>query len=59
MEILTVAEAARTLGCAAETVRELDRRGELPAMRTPGGWRVFLKADVERVAAERAARRRR
>lgn len=56
-ENLTTAAAARALGLAEGTVRLLERRGELPAMRLSSGMRVFKAADVERVRLARAARR--
>ncbi|MDP9354992.1 MAG: hypothetical protein M3R02_06855, partial [Chloroflexota bacterium] len=37
------------------TVRQMERDGRLPAMRTAGGVRVFRLADVERLGIERAA----
>lgn len=58
-DVLTVTGAARILGVTPETVRAYDRRGILPALRTDTGIRLFLRSEVERVAAERAARGRR
>jgi excisionase family DNA binding protein len=52
-----VSEAARELRCSAETVRELEKRGELKADRTPGGVRIFTADDVRRLKEERAAQR--
>lgn len=51
------AEAARILGVTTSTVRLMESRGELPATRTGDGVRIFDRADVERLAAERAAER--
>ena len=56
--LLTVTGAARIIGVTAETVRQYGRKGLLRTLRTDGGWRLFLREDVERFAAERAARRR-
>ena len=53
---LTTSSAARVLHVADGTVRQMARRGELPAIRTEGGVRLFDPADVDRVARERAAR---
>jgi len=53
MEILTVSDAARICGVSAQTIRQWDRTGRLRALRTPRGLRVFVLADVERVARER------
>lgn len=55
--ILTVSDAARLIGCSAQTVRELERKGELRAMRTDAGWRLFHRDDVLRFVEERARRR--
>jgi len=49
-------EAARILGVSTETVRLWERKGILPAHKTTGGVRLFDRADVERLAAERRAR---
>jgi len=49
------AEAARILGVTPATVRLMESRGELQATRTPSGVRIFDRADVEQLAAERAA----
>ena len=51
--------AGRILGCGPDEVRRLERVGILPAVRTSDGVRLFRRADVERVKAERAAVRRR
>ena len=48
------AEAARILGVTPATVRLMESRGELPATRTESGVRIFDRADVERLAAERS-----
>jgi excisionase family DNA binding protein len=52
-----VSEAARELRCSAETVRELDRRAQIKAERTPGGTRIFTDEDLRRLKEERAAQR--
>jgi excisionase family DNA binding protein len=57
--LLSVADASRILGVTPQTVRLMARQGTLPlATRTEGGMRLFRRADVERLAAERAARTR-
>ncbi len=50
---LTTTDAARIAGVAANTIRLWERLGRLPALRTASGVRLFARADVERVAAER------
>ena len=55
----TTSDAARVLGVCAATVRMYDATGRLPSVRTPGGWRLFLRDDVERLKAEQALRPRR
>lgn len=54
--LITTATAARILRTSEGTVRALERRGELPATRTPTGMRLFEQAVVERVARNRAQR---
>jgi excisionase family DNA binding protein len=48
----SVGTAARLLGLSASTVRNLERRGQLEAIRTPGGQRRFLGAELIRVREE-------
>lgn len=50
------AEAARILGVTPATVRLMESRGALQATRTATGVRIFDRADVERLAAERSER---
>lgn len=49
-------EATRILGVAIPTLRRLEERGELHPVRTTAGYRIFDRAELERVAAARAAR---
>lgn len=51
-------EAARRLRCSAELVSALAHAGRLPALETPNG-RIYHRADVERLAAERVRSARR
>jgi DNA-binding transcriptional MerR regulator len=51
------ADAARILGVTPATVPSLESRGQLAAMRTDLGVRVFDRADVERLAAKRRSER--
>lgn len=55
-DFLTSAGASRLLGVTPATVRQMERRGELKALRA-NGIRLFRKADVERLAKRRQARR--
>jgi excisionase family DNA binding protein len=55
--LLSPADAAEILGLVPATVRALADRGQLPAMRTARGMRLFRRQDVERLATERAAQR--
>jgi excisionase family DNA binding protein len=57
-ELLTVGDAAALLGLSGEMVRVLHRRGKLSAERTPGGYRLFRRGDVERLVRERGARQK-
>jgi len=56
-ELLTPQDAAAILGVGPQRVRQLEREGRLSATRTPAGWRLFRREDVERLAAERAQAR--
>ena len=50
MDAITMKEAARILDRCPATVRELADSGKLPHVRTSIGFRVFNRADVERLA---------
>ena len=54
---ITTAPAAKILETSEGTVRALARRGELPCETTESGTRLFEREAVERVAADRKARR--
>lgn len=53
-DLLTTQDVARAEGdvCAA-TVRQWERTGKLPAIRTASGVRLFRRADVDRLLAAR------
>lgn len=52
-EFMNVRDAAKRLGVHENTVRNLEGRGELKAVRLPGsGFRRFLREDVERMREE-------
>jgi excisionase family DNA binding protein len=53
-EPITVSEAARILCVAEDTVRRLADTGSLFAARTTAGVRIFERAQVVRLAQERA-----
>ena len=46
MEELTVSKAAGILGCHPETLRRLERRGEIKAKRDYRGFRFFNLGDL-------------
>jgi excisionase family DNA binding protein len=53
MEFLNVRESAKQLGVHENTVRNLEKRGQLKAVRLPGsGFRRFRKQDIERMRQE-------
>lgn len=57
-ELILTGDVAHRLHLSPAGVRLLERRGELPvAARTPRGTRLYRAADVERLAAERDARK--
>lgn len=52
-EFVNVREAARQLGIHENTVRNLEKRGQLRAVRLPGsGFRRFRRQDIERMRQE-------
>ena len=52
-EFMNVRDAAARLGVHENTVRNIERRGELKAIRLPGsGFRRFRREDVERMRQE-------
>jgi excisionase family DNA binding protein len=54
-DLMTAVDAARILGLSSDMVRLLARQGRLKAaVLTVGGVRLFRRADVDRLAAERA-----
>lgn len=53
--LLTTSAAARLIGVAEGTIRQMERRGDLAAVRTETGTRLFERAEVERVAERRRA----
>ena len=52
--LLGVGQAAQRLGCHVDTVKRRISRGELPAVKVAGRWRVNVQ-DLERMI-ERPAR---
>jgi excisionase family DNA binding protein len=53
-ELLTVGDAAEILGLSVGMVRVLNANGQLACVRTPKGYRLFRRGDVERLARARA-----
>ena len=53
-QLLTARVLSDRLGVSAETVLRWTRRGDLPAIRLPGGAIRFREAEVEAWLAERA-----
>ncbi len=51
-DYLLTGEVARLLNRSAATVHYYNRTGKLTATRATGGVRLFLREDVERLAAE-------
>ena len=56
--LLTVREVADLVGVSSETVLRWIRRGELPAIRLPGGAIRIREDELERWLEERATPRR-
>ena len=57
MDIIGVSDAARLLNVSESSVRYWVKTGRLPALRTPSGHRLFMRADVEALAQTRGARK--
>jgi excisionase family DNA binding protein len=55
-EFLTVNDVAKVGDASAATVRLWADSGKLPVIRTASGMRLFRRADVERLLAERRSR---
>lgn len=52
-DFLNVRQTAKELGVHENTVRNLEKKGTLKAVRLPGsGFRRFLKKDVDRMREE-------
>ncbi len=56
-DLLSTTGASHKLGVSAPTVHALVERGVLRCQRTATGQRIFRAADVDKLAAERAAER--
>lgn len=52
--LLTARQVADTLGLSTETVLRWTRRGDLPAIRLPGGALRYLEHDLDDWLAHRA-----
>jgi excisionase family DNA binding protein len=53
-ELLTTRDVSKLLDISTEWVRALERQGRLPALKTRSGQRLFMAADVEAFAQQRA-----
>jgi DNA-binding transcriptional MerR regulator len=53
VQLLSPRDAGRLLGVCTERVQQLDREGQLHALRDSAGRRFFRKQDVLRLKAER------
>jgi len=52
--LIQTTEAARILGVSGESIRAMERRGALPAVKIARGVRLFDRRVVEQLARERA-----
>lgn len=57
-DIMTLSEAARRLGIHYKTARALVGRGDLPAFRVGGSWRVAKAALIDWIAAQQRPQKR-
>lgn len=46
---LDIQTAAQRLSVCKETLRRWDRKGTITSYRTPGGYRRFLEADIDKI----------
>lgn len=56
-EILTTLDAARMLERSVDRVRDYEREGKLPALKTRSGQRLFKASDVARLAQQLGKRK--
>lgn len=54
LDLLTKSDASKILGITPAAVVLLERKGQLPALRTAGGVRLFRRDEVNALAARRA-----
>lgn len=52
--LLTKSDAAKRLGLTPASVLNLELKGQLTALRTEGGMRLFRRTEVDRLARRRA-----
>ena len=57
-KLLGVKDVSKIFDVTTVTIRNWERTGKLHAQRTPSGVRIFSKADVDRLTAEIARRKR-
>lgn len=57
-EFLMVHDVAKLVDRTGQTVRDWEREGKLPAIRTPSGVRLFKASDVNAFAATLGERKR-
>jgi len=58
MKKLQTKDAAKLLDVSVARIHQLEREGTLRADKTVSGWRIFDEAEVKRVKAERAAKKK-
>ncbi len=51
-EYVKIAEAARIVGVCQNTLRAWADSGKIPVTRTPSGYRLFRKSDLETLLVE-------
>jgi len=56
--LLTPLDASRVLHVSADSVRYYSKQGMLPTIKTVGGRHLFRRSDVDKLAAERAKRKK-
>jgi excisionase family DNA binding protein len=56
IKLCFTSEAARILRCNEQTARQWADSGKVSVVRTAGGVRLFDRAELERLAADRAVK---
>jgi len=56
LDKLSIGQASEFLGVSIDTLRRWEKSGKISALRSPGGHRYFLKADLEKAFGQKYSR---